>query len=166
VSDQATPVDAASDDGLVVKLVRRVTGWRFFKFGLVGASGIPVNLLVLYLGQNWLFAHITPDLLRLNVSLALAIFVATVNNFVWNRKWTWRDRKKHVRTHRVVQFWQYALACWVGIVLQFVFTNLLAAHFHYLVANAVAIVIASVFNYLANDLWTFGRLRLWLQGRP
>jgi len=50
-------------------------------------------------------------------------------------------------------------------VLQFAFTNLLAAHFHYLVANAIAIVIASVFNYLANDFWTFGRLRLWLQGR-
>jgi dolichol-phosphate mannosyltransferase len=65
----------------------------------------------------------------------------------------------------VVQFGQYALASWVGILVQFVFTNLLVTRFHYLMANAIAIVIASVFNYLANDFWTFGRLRLWLQGR-
>lgn len=166
MSERAPGGASRSPPAPLARLVRRVTRWRFFKFGLVGASGIPVNLFVLYLGQNWWFAHVGPEWLRLNVSLALAIFCATVNNFVWNRKWTWRDRKAHVRTHRVLQFGQYALACWVGIVLQFVFTNLLATYFHYLVANAVAIVIASVFNYLANDFWTFGRLRLWLQGRP
>lgn len=165
MSDQPPSASGARSPGFVAQLFRRVTGWRFFRFGLVGASGIPVNLLVLWLGQNWIFSSVAPELLRLNLSLALAIFCATVNNFVWNRRWTWRDRKKHVRTHRVIQFGQYALACWVGIVLQFAFTNLLAAHFHYLVANAIAIVIASVFNYLANDFWTFGRLRLWLQGR-
>jgi putative flippase GtrA len=165
VSDPPSPAIDAHSPGFVAQLFRRVIGWRFFKFGLVGASGIPVNLFVLYLGQNWIFSHVGPDVLRLNASLALAIFCATVNNFVWNRKWTWRDRKKHVRTHRVVQFGQYALASWVGILVQFVFTNLLVTRFHYLVANAIAIVIASVFNYLANDFWTFGRLRLWLQGR-
>jgi putative flippase GtrA len=165
VSDQPSPAIDTHSPGFAALLFRRVTGWRFFKFGLVGASGIPVNLFVLYLGQNWIFSHVAPDVLRLNASLALAILCATVNNFVWNRKWTWRDRKKHVRTHRVVQFGQYALASWVGILVQFVFTNLLVTRFHYLMANAIAIVIASVFNYLANDFWTFGRLRLWLQGR-
>lgn len=147
------------------RLLRRAAGFRFFKFGVVGASGVPVNLFVLYVGQSWLFGWIASDVVRLNVSLALAIFCATVNNFTWNRAWTWRDRKHHVRTRRLVQFTQYALASWIGIVLQFTFTNLLVAHFHYLVANAVAIVVASAFNYLANDFWTFGRLRLWLQGR-
>ncbi len=168
---QAAPAEeretrAGNAPGGLEAIVRRVAAWRFFKFGVVGASGVPVNLAVLWLGQNWIFAHVTSGVLRLNLSLALAILLATVNNFAWNRKWTWRDRKKHVKTHRVLQFGQYAVASWVGIILQFVFTNLLVARFHYLVANAIAIVIASVFNYLANDLWTFGRIRLWLQGRP
>jgi dolichol-phosphate mannosyltransferase len=168
VSERPAAPEGQREDGAagaVEAFVRRVAAWRFLKFGVVGASGVPVNLAVLWLGQNWLFAQVTPDVLRLNLSLALAIFCATVNNFAWNRKWTWRDRKKHVRTHRVLQFGQYAIASWVGIVLQFVFTNLLVARFHYLLANAIAIVIASVFNYLANDLWTFGRIRLWLQRR-
>lgn len=103
--------------------------------------------------------------MRLNVSLALAIFCATINNFIWNRAWTWRDRQAQLRTPRLVQFAQYALASWLGIAVQFMFTNLLVAHFHYLVANTLAIAIASVFNFLANDVWTFGRVKLWLQRR-
>jgi dolichol-phosphate mannosyltransferase len=145
--------------------VAHVTPWRFVKFGLVGASGTLVNLAIVYAGQEWLLRSITPDRLRLNLSLALAILCATINNFSWNRLWTWRDRRELVGTPLHVQFGQYALACWVGILLQFALTNLLVTHFHYLIANAIAILLASIFNFIANDLWTFGRLRLWLQRR-
>ena len=54
---------------------------RFIKFGTVGASGVVVNLGVLYLGQEFLFTAIQSHDMRLNVSLGLAIFCATVNNF-------------------------------------------------------------------------------------
>ena len=60
----------------------------------------------------------------------------------------------------VVQFGQYALACWIGIAVQFGLTNLFALFLHYLLANLIAVVIASLFNFVANDLWTFGRLKL------
>ena len=129
---------------------------RFLKFGTVGASGTFVNLGVLYLAPEFLFRFIESASMRLNVSLVLAIFCATVNNFLWNRAWTWRDRRHHHR-HRsqLGQFGQYAMACWVGIALQIVFTKLLVVYFHYLVANAAAIVLSSVFNFVVNDLWTF-----------
>lgn len=129
---------------------------RFLKFGTVGASGTFVNLGVLYLAQEYLFSFISSPGMRLNVSLVVAIFFATVNNFLWNRAWTWRDRK-HLHRHRsrLAQFGQYAMACWVGIALQIIFTKLLVVYFHYLIANALAIVLASVFNYVVNDLWTF-----------
>jgi putative flippase GtrA len=128
---------------------------RFMKFGTVGASGVVVNLAVLTLGQEFLFRAIQSPDTRLNVSLALAIFIATINNFFWNRAWTWRDRQHSPDKHLLLHFGQYALACWVGIVLQFILTKLLALHFHYLVANASAIVFASVFNFLVNNFWTF-----------
>ena len=129
---------------------------RFLKFGTVGASGTFVNLGVLYLAQEYLFSLIEPESMRLNMSLVVAIFFATVNNFLWNRAWTWRDRK-HLHRHRsrLAQFGQYAMACWVGIALQIIFTKLLVIYFHYLIANAVAIVLSSVFNFVVNDLWTF-----------
>ena len=133
---------------------------RFIKFGIVGASGVAVNLAVLYAGQEYLFTDIAQQTLRLNLSLALAIFIATISNFFWNRRWTWHDRKQHRTVPVVVQFGQYALACWVGIAVQFGLTNLFALFLHYMVANLIAVVIASLFNFVANDFWTFGRLKI------
>lgn len=128
---------------------------RFIKFGTVGASGVLVNLGVLYLGQEFLFTAIQSHDMRLNVSLGLAIFCATVNNFYWNRFWTWSDRTRHPDKHLLLHFGQYALAVWVGIVVQVVLTKLFVAYLYYLVANAAAIVLASVFNFLVNNFWTF-----------
>lgn len=128
---------------------------RFMKFGTVGASGIVVNLGVLYLCQEFLFIAISSPDMRLNVSLATAIFFATVNNFYWNRRWTWSDRTRHPDKHLILHFGQYALACWVGIVVQVILTKLFVVFMHYLIANALAIVLASVFNFLVNNFWTF-----------
>ena len=133
---------------------------RFIKFGIVGASGVVVNLSVLYVGQEFLFRTITQETLRLNISLALAILIATISNFSWNRRWTWHDRRSLRTTTLVVQFGQYALACWVGTAIQVGLTNVFALFLHYLPANLIAVVIASLFNFVANDLWTFGRLKL------
>jgi len=136
-----------------------LVGWvlqhRFVKFGSVGFSGTLVNLGVLYLGQEYLFRAVGPESMRLDLSLALAIFCATVNNFTWNRIWTWADRREEVEKHFVIQLGQYFVACWLAIVFQFFFTKILAAYMFYMVANITAIVMASVINYLMNDLWTF-----------
>lgn len=133
---------------------------RFIKFGIVGASGVVVNLSVLYIGQEFLFRSIAQETLRLNLSLAFAIFVATISNFTWNQRWTWHDRKALRSVPVIVQFGQYALACWIGIAVQVGLTNAFVLFLHYLPANLIAVVIASLFNFVANDLWTFGRLKL------
>ena len=149
----------------ILDFARRIARWRFFKFAVVGASGTVVNMAVLYLGQEWVFASVEPPLARLNASLALAIVVASINNFSWNRAWTWHDRRAHVRTPLLLQYGQYALASWLGIFIQVALTNLLAVPLHYLIANMLAIAVASVFNFMANNMWTFGGLKLWLQRR-
>jgi hypothetical protein len=55
----------------------------------------------------------SPPQPRLNLALALAVFVATINNFAWNRLWAWRDRREHAYAV-VLQFVQYGLACWLA----------------------------------------------------
>lgn len=142
----------------------RLLRHRFVKFGTVGASGVVVNMAFLYAAQEHLLVHVEPESVRLNASLGIAIFFATINNFLWNRLWTWSDRR-HQHAHKPLwlQFLQYALACWLGIVLQFGLTKLLVAlEVHYLFANLASIVFASVFNFVVNDLWTFSR-RKWQQ---
>lgn len=132
-----------------------LTRWRYIKFGLVGASGTVVNLAVLYVCQEFLLASITSGEQRLYASLAIAIFLATVNNFAWNRLWTWRDRHAEFHGGIGTQFVRYGLASWLGTSVQYILTLWLAQHVHYLLGNVLAIVLASVINYFANDWWTF-----------
>ena len=128
---------------------------RFAKFGAVGFSGTLVNLAVFYVGQEFLYRGVASSPLRLNLSLATAIFIATLHNFIWNRAWTWGDRKIHIRRPVAVQFMQYCAACWLAIALQFFFTNIFTQYMHYLLANVLAIGITAVMNYLINHTWTF-----------
>ena len=143
-----------------------LTRFRYLKFGLVGASGTVVNILVLYLGHEYLFQALEGPQGKPWASLALAIAVATVNNFTWNRLWTWADRVQAQRAAALdsvdlaapklgTQLLKYALASWFGIGLQYALTLWLAHLMHYMLANVIAIVLASVSNFLANDRWTF-----------
>ena len=129
--------------------------YRFVKFSIVGLSGMMINLVVLYISQEVLFKNINSERLRLNLSLGLAIFLATINNYLWNRKWTWLDRKGKTKYGFFPQMGQYFIACGLAIGLQFAFTLLLAQFMHYLIANIISIVLAAVLNYLLNDIWTF-----------
>lgn len=131
--------------------------WRFIKFGAVGASGTVVNIAVLYLAQEFLFTSIEDFHARLNYSIALAISVATLSNFYWNRRLTWRDRRRHLHPSALRLFFKYVMAAALSIVIQSLLTKWLALYMHYLVANLLAIAVASICNFLANDLMTFRR---------
>ena len=136
-------------------VIGRVIRHRFVKFGIVGCSGIIINLVVLYFGQEILFQEVCSETVRLNLSLGLAIFLATINNYFWNRTWTWFDRKGKTKYGFFPQMGQYFIACGLAIGLQFAFTLLLAEFIHYLIANIISIVLAAIINYLLNDIWTF-----------
>jgi dolichol-phosphate mannosyltransferase len=133
--------------------------WRFIKFGVVGASGTVVNVAVLYLAQEFLFRGIGDFHDRLNYSIALAITVATINNFYWNRRLTWRDRKHEVHHSALFLFSKYVMAAGLAIVLQSLLTKWLALYMHYLLANVLSIVLSCVCNFVANDRMTFRRRR-------
>jgi putative flippase GtrA len=151
---------------IVLFLLGLLERYRYIKFGIVGASGTVVNLTVLHLGHEYVFNHIEAAYNRPYFSLALAIVLATLSNFTWNRLWTWSDRVKTLEASEVppmrlrmlgMEFGQYATASAFGSALQYVLTLLLAGSMDYRLANIIAIVAASVSNFLANDRWTFKR---------
>ena len=142
-----------------LQLVRWLSRIRYVKFGVVGASGTVVNMAVLYLCHNYLFDGLEADLGKPYLSWAVAIAVATLNNFSWNRLWTWADRRAGTAEEATPSFLhqllKYALASWFGIGLQYVLTLWWSHFMHYMLANVLAILVASVSNFLANDRWTF-----------
>ena len=151
---------------LVLRLLALIERYRFFKFGIVGASGTVVNLTVLYVGHEYVFNALEANYNKPYLSLVLAISLATLNNFTWNRLWTWSDRVRTLEAEEAQpvslhmlgkEFGQYATASAFGMALQYVLTMLLSDHTDYRIANLIAIAVVSVVNFLANDKWTFKR---------
>lgn len=132
---------------------------RFIKFGVVGFSGTLINIGVLYVNQSILFRAVSPPDKRLHLSLSIAIFLATLNNYLWNRWWTWGDRKRGDKGGFFIQMGQYYLACGVAIFIQYLLTTILADFIHYLLANMTAIILSAIFVYIINDLWTFSPVK-------
>ena len=147
-------------ENLVSKLPAKaqpMARWRFVKFGAVGASGTVINIAVLYACQELLLLHIADFHSRLNYSIAIAITLATISNFYFNRRLTWRDRQYEASPGVMVLFFKYVAAAGVSIAIQSVMTKSLSLYLHYILANLVAIGLSSVFNFVANDRLTFKR---------
>jgi dolichol-phosphate mannosyltransferase len=86
---------------------------RFLRFGVVGFSGLFVDIVVFYLLRELIH-------LPLYVSTALSIETAIVNNFFWNDAWTFADlaqRQKGWRA-RFSRFYKFNLVCLIGAFLQ------------------------------------------------
>ena len=147
-------------EGLVSRLPERLqpmARWRFVKFGAVGASGTVINIAVLYLCQEFLLLQIADFHARLNYSIAIAITLATISNFYFNRRLTWRDRQLEASPGVMVLFFKYVAAAGVSIVIQSLMTKWLSLYLHYILANLVSIGVSSIFNFVANDRLTFRR---------
>ncbi|MDB5891127.1 MAG: GtrA-like protein [Polaromonas sp.] len=142
---------------LLPERLQPMARWRFIRFGLVGASGTVINVVVLYAAQEFLFRRIADFHDRLNYSIALAITCATISNFYWNRRLTWRDRKAAAEHSALYLFIKYVMAAALAIAVQSLLTKWLALYLHYIVANLVGIAVASLCSYVANDRMTFRR---------
>jgi dolichol-phosphate mannosyltransferase len=128
---------------------------RFAKFGAVGFAGTIVNVSVLYVTDKFVYRGIESADIRANLALVTGIFIATVHNFLWNRAWTWGDRRIRGRASIIVQFLQYCTSCSLAIALQILFTNVLRRFMFLELANFLAIGISAVLNYVINHVWTF-----------
>ena len=121
-------------------------------FTMVGISGIVVNNVLLYLLIEFLA-------LPLSIASLFAIQLAIFNNFVWNRRFTWRDRD--MRGWQAIRrgLIKFTLVSWIAGALNWLILLILdyTTDLHYIIANLIAILIASILNYVLNDFWTFKR---------
>ncbi len=130
---------------------------RVLRFLMVGASGTALDV-VLFLALK---AVGIPTL----VANILAYGAGIVNNFVWNRCWTFADaRSKPLGT----QFGQFALVSLIGLLVnsgmvlavEALFVAMLGdTAWSYLPAKLVATGVSVVWNYAANRYWTFNDVR-------
>lgn len=103
-----------------IPLVQRFPIGRFLRFGVVGFSGLLVDIVVFYLLRE-------PIGLPLYLSTALSIEVAIINNFFWNDAWTFADLAQQQKgwRARLRRFYKFNLVCLIGASLQVTVMTLL-----------------------------------------
>lgn len=139
---------------------------RFLKFSFVGVTGTIVDFGIMNLLR-----------ITLNVPLvwsqAISFFCAVLNNFLWNRYWTYPESRDKVIHHQLAQFLiinvigiliRTPLITWLNrlflnllnrIDLNFPFENYVMSQN---LALAVSIVIILFWNYFANRYWTYSNV--------
>jgi putative flippase GtrA len=121
---------------------------RTLVFSLVGALGFVCQLSVLHL--------LVAAGLSVGASTAMAVLTAVAHNFLWHRRWTWRDRAMDAG-HPQTQFLRFVgLNGLVSLAGNVAITAWLAASgLPLLAANAVAVVVCSLANYVLADRLVF-----------
>jgi dolichol-phosphate mannosyltransferase len=130
------------------RALSRPQNWlELLKFSVVGASGYAVNLAVYVALLDGANMHYLPA--------AVCSFVAAVtNNYIWNRLWTFRDKRGHV-AYQGIRFLAVSVVA-LGLNL-LLLRGLVALGAGKVVAQAIAIVLVTPFSFSANKLWSFRR---------
>jgi putative flippase GtrA len=126
---------------------RKPSNWiQLFKFGVVGASGYVVNILV--------FAILTQALDVHHIPAAIGAFcVAVTNNFLWNRHWTFQATEGHAG-FQAARFFTVSIAA-LGVNLVVLALLVDEIGIAEVPSQAIAVAFAMPINFIGNKLWTF-----------
>ena len=120
---------------------------RFLRFGLVGFSGVFVDLGVFYLLRTVLGLGLTR-------SAILSSEVAIVNNFLWNDLWTFGDisRRQKGKRRQFRRFLKFNVVCLSGLILNVLIVNFLfnILGINEYIAKLVAIALVTLWNFWFN----------------
>ncbi|MBU7038226.1 MAG: GtrA family protein [Theionarchaea archaeon] len=124
---------------------------QFVKFCLVGSTGALINLGLLYLLTE--FCHMWYIL-----SAAVGFTVAVLNNFVWNRSWTFKNKSPRIPRQLLLFFIINVISLCINLSVLYMLTEY--AGMWYMKAQIVAILVAVSNNFLGNRRFTFSLLVL------
>jgi dolichol-phosphate mannosyltransferase len=122
---------------------------KFWRFGLVGLSGVLVDMAILYLLHSTLGLPLTR-------SKIVAAEVAIINNFFWNDAWTFAEVSQQQQgwSARLKRFVKFNAICLGGLVLNVLVLNgiynlVFGQRWAYM-ANLIAIAIVTFWNFWLN----------------
>jgi len=122
---------------------------RFLRFAVVGASGVLVDMAVLFLLSD-------PRSLGLGLtrSKIAAAELAIISNFLLNDAWTFRDLVGAQRgaRHKLRRLLKFNAVCGIGLLLNVALLNFQfnVLHVNRYVANLIAIGVVTAWNYWLN----------------
>ena len=119
---------------------------KFLKFGVVGFTGVVVDFGLTYLFRN---------IFKVNqyLSNAIGFMVAASSNYILNRVWTFKSSNPKV----MVEYGEFLLISLIGLGINSLILWILVSKFkwHFYFSKLIAIAITTVWNFIANLLFTF-----------
>jgi putative flippase GtrA len=121
---------------------------RWIKFSAVGAGGIFVQVVMLALLLRVAGLHYL-------AATALAVEASVLHNFIWHRRWTWKDRPQSRVTLMLLRFnlTSGAMSLAGNLILMFVFVS--QVRLNAFIANLITIAICSLINFTLSDRFVF-----------
>jgi putative flippase GtrA len=125
---------------------------RWWKFNLVGAVGMALQLAALAVLSRWMPGHYL-------IASAAAVELTLLHNFAWHLHYTWCDRNNFALCTRLLRF-HFSNGS-VSLVGNLVLMRLLVqeARLPVLVSNSIAILCCSLVNFYLGENWTFAAAR-------
>ncbi|MCS7110427.1 MAG: GtrA family protein [Candidatus Caldarchaeum sp.] len=132
------------------KLLEKIEVVRFIKFSVVGAVGVVVNTIALYLLTTFVFGE------RLYMAAAaISLELSIINNFFLNEYWTFKDRA--VSGEFFKRFFKFHGSRLAGffttLVILYILTDI--AGIYYLISNLIAVLVGTAVNYLTSNYWVW-----------
>ncbi len=119
---------------------------KFFRFVLVGASGLVIDFGLTYLIK---------EKLKLNKYLAngIGFFSAATSNFFINRSWTFT----YIGSDIGGQYLKFLLFSLIGLVINSIIVWILNDRLkkNFYISKALATIIVTLWNFISNFLFTF-----------
>jgi dolichol-phosphate mannosyltransferase len=143
---------------------------QFIKYGLIGSSGVIVNLFGQWIYNEFSNTFLTyqsdSKLLLPSSAVAFGFEVSVLSNFVLNNSWTFADKKKSRTIEFFIGFLKFNAVCLIGFFIQYscwfflyqifqtYFPEFLPKYVMY-IANLIGILIATISNYQLNKSFTW-----------
>ena len=131
---------------------------RFVRFCIVGASGVVVNLGVFTVARALMAAlGVLAGARRFVAANAAGFVVSVLPNFLLSDYWTWGDREKRGHAHFWRRLGKFYVVSSAGGAVQigtaWAVRGFAGVPDH--LAVLIGIAVATVVNYVANNVWTF-----------
>ena len=131
-----------------MKLFENKSLAQFIKFAVVGASGTVIDWVLYFLFTRSLGIYYL-------IAKIISFVIAALNNYIWNRVWTFKSKEKKV----IGEFIKFFVVSIVGLglntLIMYLTVGLLGWKDFYALVLATAIVM--IWNFFANKFHIFWR---------
>jgi putative flippase GtrA len=118
--------------------------FKFFKFGIVGFTGILIDFSITFLLKEKLKIH-------RYIANSMGFTIAATSNYFLNRIWTFHSNNPKI----ITEYSTFIIISVIGLGINNMFLYLFEKKMQFYIAKFFAIVMTMLWNFLANYYITF-----------